>query len=104
MSQSFSIRLRTVIRQDSETGAFVSHIPVLDLYSAGKTEEEAVEAAQSAVDMFFDVATDKGTLEQVLLETGLLNTGERQQPSTLGPSTDRIFDTHTPLHLQYAIG
>lgn len=104
MSRSFSIRLRTVIRQDLETGAFVSHIPVLNLYSAGKTEDQAVEAAQSAVDLFFDVAAEKGTLEQVLLETGLLNTGERQQPSTVGPSTDRFCDTHTPLHLEYALG
>ncbi len=104
MSQSFSIRLRTVIRKDLETGAFLSHIPVLNLFSAGKTEDEAAEAAQSAVDLFFDVAREKGTLEQVLLETGLLNTGERHQPSTVGPSTERIFDTHTPLNLQYAIG
>ena len=68
MDSTIQIRLRTVVRQDLETGAFVSHIPVLDLYSAGRTPEEAEKAAESAVCLFFGVASEKGTLMQALLE------------------------------------
>jgi predicted RNase H-like HicB family nuclease len=99
MSQIMPIRLPAVVRKDEETGAFISYIPKLDLYSAAMSEDEAVQAAQSAVDLFFRTAATKGTLMQVLLETGLLSTGEEESLSI----EDHKFYTGTPLHLSYGM-
>ena len=99
MSQTMPIRLAAYVEKDDETGSFISYIPKLDLYSAGMTEEEAIQAAQSAVDLFFRTAADKGTLFQVLYETGLLSTGEKEASSVKNHS----FFTGTPLHLGYGM-
>lgn len=97
MSQTLPIRLPAVVRRDQETGAYISYVRKLDLYSAAMTEEESVQAIQSAVDLFFRTAADKGTLMQVLTETGLLSTGEKD-PSSV---QNHEFYTDTPLHLGY---
>jgi predicted RNase H-like HicB family nuclease len=76
MSNIIPIRFRAVVRQDPETGAHVSHVAALRLYSAGRSPEEAFKAAESAVQLYLDVAAEKGTLGQCLLETGVLNTGK----------------------------
>lgn len=99
MSQTIPIRLPAVVRKDEETGAFVSYIPKLDLYSAAMNEEEAMQAMQSAVDLFFRTAADKGTLMQVLVETGLLSTGEKESTTV----QNHKFYTGTPLHLGYGM-
>jgi len=89
MSQRMPIRLPAVVRKDEETGAFISYVPKLDLYSAAMTENGAVQAAQSAVDLFFRTAADKGTLMQVLVETGLLSTGEEESREVEGERPTR---------------
>jgi predicted RNase H-like HicB family nuclease len=99
MSRTIQIRLPAVVRQDEDTKAFISYVPKLDLYSAAMTEEEAVQAAQSAVDLFFKTAAEKGTLLQVLLETELLSTGEKEPVL----EEDHKFYTGTPLHLGYGL-
>lgn len=100
MAHTMPIRLAASVKQDSETKMYISHIPALDLYSGAMTEAEAVRAAQSAVDLFFKTAAEKGTLFQVLVETGLLSTGEKQQSSEV---EDHLFYTGTPLNLEYGL-
>lgn len=102
MSNIIPIRLRIVVRQDPQTGHFISNIPALGLHSASRTPEGAEKAAVSAVGLYLEVAREKGTLGQCLLDTGFLNTGEKQAPSTVAPSSDRVSDIDTPLNLEFA--
>ena len=76
MSRSLPLRFPSEVHYDEATGSYVSYIRPLDLYSAATTEEEAILAAQSATDLFLQTAIEKGTLVQVLKETGILSTGE----------------------------
>ena len=95
MSRSMPIRLAASVKQDPQTGMFISHVPALDLYSGATTEPQAVQAAESAVELFFKTAAEKGMLFQVLVETGLLSTGEKSLVE------DHTFYTRTPLNLGY---
>jgi len=77
------IRLPAEVWEDKASGAYVSHIPKLGLWSAGNDENEAVKAIGSAVDLYLSVAGKKGTLGNVLLDSGILDTGEKKEPLTL---------------------
>ena len=98
------IKLRSTIQFDPESKAYVGYVPVFDIYSAAKTEGDAEKALESAVSLFVNTAEKKGTLIQILLETGFLNTGEKQFPATLvaDKSTQRYFDLESPLQLAVA--
>jgi predicted RNase H-like HicB family nuclease len=49
---------------------FVSFCPLLDVYSQGNTRAEALENLKEALRLFFESCFDRGTLEQVLRESG----------------------------------
>ena len=53
-----------------EDGQFIAHAMPLDVMSAGQTPDAARQALNEAVSLFLATATDMGTLEEVLLETG----------------------------------
>jgi len=73
------IRLPAEVWEDKDSGAYVSHIPKLGLWSAGNDENEAVKAMESAVNLYLSVAAKKGTLVNVLLDSGILDTGEKKR-------------------------
>ena len=50
------------IWRDQETETFVSYDSILDLYSAGRTCEEAFRAIQSAVQLYTRVCHERGIL------------------------------------------
>ncbi len=53
-----------------EGNQFVAHAMPLDVMSSGKTPEEARKALDEAVHLFLVTATDMGTLDDVLQESG----------------------------------
>lgn len=55
-----------------EGNQFVAHAMPLDVISSGKTPDEARKALQEAVHLFLVTATDIGTLNEVLEESGYL--------------------------------
>lgn len=49
---------------------FVSQCPLLDVFSQGDTRGEALENLNEAVKLFLQSCLERGTLEQVLRESG----------------------------------
>ncbi|MBU1126969.1 MAG: type II toxin-antitoxin system HicB family antitoxin [Patescibacteria group bacterium] len=49
---------------------FIAHTPSLDLSTSGKTFEEAKKRFEEIVQIFFEELVEKGTLEEVLTESG----------------------------------
>lgn len=49
---------------------FISSCPILDVYSQGRTEEEAKENIIDALSLFFLSCFERGTLDAVLKECG----------------------------------
>ncbi|MEW5941560.1 MAG: hypothetical protein AB1750_17990 [Chloroflexota bacterium] len=49
---------------------FIAHAMPLDIMSAGATVQQAREALQEAVELFFATASDMGTLNDILEEAG----------------------------------
>lgn len=53
-----------------EGGQFIAHAMPLDIMSAGATPQQAREALQEAVELFFATASEMGTLNDILAEAG----------------------------------
>ena len=49
---------------------FIAHAMPLDVMSSGSSPEKARQALYEAVDLFLDTATEMGTLNEILQETG----------------------------------
>ncbi|HYG64174.1 MAG TPA: hypothetical protein VEL74_16480 [Thermoanaerobaculia bacterium] len=60
-----------------EGGQYVAHAMPLDVMSSGATPELARQAVDEAVRLFLLTATDAGTLEEVLEESGYELHGDR---------------------------
>ncbi len=67
---SFSFRLPVAIKYDDKARCFVSYCAPLDVYSAGKTEDEAHAAIVSAVHMFVSLCFQRNILDDFLTKRG----------------------------------
>lgn len=65
---SFDVRITVNVRPDDV--GFVSHCPVLDVFSQGATEQEALENIKEAVQLFIESCYMRGCLDQVLKDSG----------------------------------
>ena len=70
VSVTFALRCST--KRDSVANVFVSHCPAVDVYSQGRTKEEAKDALRSAVRLFIAASYEQGTLEQTLKSQGFI--------------------------------
>jgi predicted RNase H-like HicB family nuclease len=68
MKVSFDLALAT--RLDEETGVHVGYCPALNVYSQGRSSEEAVEAVASAVTLFIGACFERGILHGLLRDKG----------------------------------
>lgn len=58
------------IWRDDDADLFVSHVPVLRLYSQGRTEEEALRAIECAVRLYLKTASERGLLDRIRDRSG----------------------------------
>ena len=64
------VQFRAEARVWKDEGEFVSHCPALDVHSQGETEQEALENLFEATQLFVLSCFERGTLNQVLKESG----------------------------------
>ncbi len=92
MNQVFiDVRVRGVLRKEGRV--WVAGFPRLDVYSQGRTEEEAKENASEALRLWVESCLDRGTLGDALRELGW----HRNTASTIpteGDSEERIDVQH----------
>jgi predicted RNase H-like HicB family nuclease len=86
------LQLSGTIRHDPETGTFVSHCPELNLYSAGNSELEALEAIRSAVSLFLQSAYERKKLGEIFEKLNLRFSPIQEAP-TDPPLRVGEFDT-----------
>ena len=53
-----------------EGSQFIAHAMPLDIMSSGSTPQDAREALQEAIELFFATASELGTLSDILAEAG----------------------------------
>jgi predicted RNase H-like HicB family nuclease len=68
VSKTVEVSLDVLLIKDGDY--IVSFCPALDLSSFGDTEDDAKQAFDEAVGIFFEEISKKGTLEKVLLNLG----------------------------------
>ncbi len=108
MKVTIQARLLAGIRYDADTKGYVSFTPALNLYSAGRTEEEARAAIESAVRLHLLTAYEHGMLERVLKKGGFepattpADVAAEDQFLAILRRRDfsRIFEVNAPLELQ----
>jgi predicted RNase H-like HicB family nuclease len=96
-------RLSAFFRKDDDTGAFVSCCPALEIFSQGKTEEDAKRALTSAVTLYIKHCHKRGIFERVLSQRGgqIINSGEL--PSNELPSSIPAMKNAKPFDLSVSL-
>lgn len=87
-------------------GLYVSFCPKLDMYSQGRTQEEAKQAIESAIGLWVQTCYERGVLEKALKQAGFTRMAAG---TTLAPEAERIsvlpaglgeeFSVDVPLYL-----
>jgi predicted RNase H-like HicB family nuclease len=62
--------LKGAFREDKIADGIVSYCPALNVYSHGKTREEAKEALRNAICLFLETCFQRGTLGDILRKAG----------------------------------
>ncbi len=65
---------------------WVTGCPALDLFSQGKTKEEAKRCLEEAIEIWVEDCLERGTLDSALREVGF----HKVHPSTLRPGQEHI--------------
>lgn len=65
-----------------EEAGFVSFTPALDLSSCGETEGEAIKNFAQAVELFIEIAVERGTLKEILESLGWRLDSEKWIPQS----------------------
>ena len=68
-----------------ESDQFIAHTMPLDLASSGASPEEARKALDEAVHLFLSTAAEHGRLDQVLEDSGYVQTGAAYDIEKLMP-------------------
>ena len=71
------------LQQIEENGKIVLYSPTLDLAGIGGTEEQAAEDLKAIIEITFEYAIQKGTLEKLLFSQGWQKLGEKIQSRPL---------------------
>lgn len=91
-----SLMLSGVITYDSVANCYLSECPQLRIASAGNTIDEAEAALLDAVEGFLQVCSERGTLEKVLRDRGVVLNHFNQ--------STRMFNVPTEWSIEDAIG
>ena len=83
LSVDIKIKIPMGVRYDEEVRQWVTVCPVLDLYSQGDTEDQAISNIHEAVILFLETCYEMGTLNQVLQECGFHREEQRPDPLTI---------------------
>lgn len=102
-------RLLAGLRFDEDAGVWVAFTPALDLYSQGRTKEEAKEAITSAAHLYLEGHYTAGSLHDTLCKRGFIPTENPFTPQaraeeefiSLNEYTDKS-EIEVPMHLMRA--
>jgi len=67
-SIQFSVQVSIQVKREGMW--FIASCPALDLHSQGRSEKEALDNVGEAIQLFVESCYERGTLEQVLKESG----------------------------------
>lgn len=82
---AISMSLICTVKQETR-GRWVAGCSQLDLFSQGKTKEEAKCSLQEAIEIWVDDCLERGTLDQALREVGF----RRVHPKSIQPGDEHI--------------
>lgn len=80
-----SLCLACTVKQEAGN-RWVTGCPALDLYSQGKTKEDAKRCLEEAIEIWVEDCLERGTLDTALREVGML----KIHPSSFKPGEQHI--------------
>lgn len=93
---TFQVKLPAKVKKQS--GQYISCCPVLDVYSQGETKGKALRNLKEALQLFFISCFERGTLDEVLKESGFKPIESRHAKIKRFPS--RYESIQVPLPFQ----
>jgi predicted RNase H-like HicB family nuclease/predicted RNA binding protein YcfA (HicA-like mRNA interferase family) len=87
--------LNCTVKRDAKD-RWVTGCPALDLFSQGRTEEEAKQCLKEAIELWVEDCLERGTLEAALREVGF----HKVHPgAAFDPQAEHISLGHLPEHI-----
>jgi predicted RNase H-like HicB family nuclease len=84
-SVGIAFNLLCTVKQEG-TNRWVTGCPKLDIYSQGRTEEEAKSSLKEAIELWVEDCLERGVLNAALLEVGF----EKVHPAAIRPGDQHI--------------
>ena len=72
MQIMMNVKLPATVKKSDQGNWYVSCCPVLDVFSQGETKEKALSNLSEALRLFFLSCLERGTLDEVLKESGFV--------------------------------
>jgi len=82
MSSLITFECQLPFRMKQEGKWYIASCPILDIHSQGTTEDKARNNLVEALQLFFESCFKRGTLDQVLKESGFRPTRRRPKQPT----------------------
>lgn len=70
LQTEISFKLHVGVKHDEKARCWASYCPAINVYSAGNTESEAIEAIRAAISTFVRICFSRKILDDVLVNLG----------------------------------
>jgi predicted RNase H-like HicB family nuclease len=97
MQVIFNVKLPAKVKR--ERRYFVSTCPILDVWSQGETKEKALQNLAEALKLFFFSCFERGTLNQVLKDSGFKHIERRAVKPRPFPKAYESIDIPLPFQI-----
>ena len=96
---NFNIELPAEVYLSEDKKWYIASCSVFDVHSQGRTEKKAIKNLTEALTMFFISCFDRGTLYDVLKESGFEPIHDHKQAARRRP--DYIIDVPVPFNIPF---
>lgn len=98
LKQTITFNVSLPFKIKKENGTYISHCPILDVWSQGPSKKAAIENLVEAVQLFLINCYKRGVLDQVLKESGFVPLKVIRKRRAARPATDTI-NIHLPFEI-----
>lgn len=88
--------LKVPFQVKKNDGWYISSCAILDIHSQGQTEKKAVENLNEALALFLFSCFERGTLVEVLKESGFAPQQQKPSHTTKKVDSSRLLDVNIP--------
>lgn len=95
-----TMRMKLPATVNKKKDWYISCCPILDVYSQGKTKKKALDNLEEALKLFFISCFERGTLDQVMSESGFVPIEKTNKKLVTIPKRYETIDVPLPFMIK----